>query len=562
MPRFAMSSEVRSLRLASFLITVYALFAMPVGADDGGLPVTSELVRSACGGCHQADEAGRLSRISYLRKAPEGWELTLKRMMRTAGLDLSPDEARAIVRYLADHHGLAPEEERPYFYRAEKRSKLESMDDEEIGETCMRCHLGARFLTQRRTEEEWGLLKGMHMGYFPIIEFQTFRGDGDDGDTTGAESPASEWRVDRVLRKLAKAYPLETPAWKTYQAKGMSRSIEGRWLLATHQPGVGPAAGIVTIRRDGDDYVYSGEVVLADGSRRSRDGKGVLYGGYSWRGTSSGAGLGELHEVLILSDDGNSLTGRFYEGAFGELGLDVTLTRLGSDPRVAAVWPRSARVGSGRTTLEILGANLDASITAMDVGFGPGVQVTRVSSRSSELLEVEVTVGADAPAGSRDVAVGSATVLDAFAVYDRVDYVKVLPEEGLARVGGVNVPKQLAKFEAVAFQRGADGEPLTADDVNLGTLPAGQVEWSVEEYFIRNEDDDVPYVGTIDANGLFTPNREGPNPDRELQADNFGDVWVVASHRPVGASETLKGRARLVVGIPIFVYWDLFPGGP
>lgn len=541
-------------------VLALTLFAFPAGAAEDGLPVQSELVRSACGGCHESDEAGRMSRISYLRKAPEGWELTLKRMMRTAGLDLSPDQARAIVRYLADHHGLAPEEERPYFYRAEKRPQLESMKDEEIEQTCVRCHLGARFLTQRRTEEEWGLLKGMHMGYFPIIEFQTFRGEPNDGEPEGAAAPATEWRVDRVLRKLAKDYPLETSAWRSFQAKGAPRSIEGRWLLATHEPGKGPVAGVVTLRREDDDYAYAGEIVLADGTRHPREGKGVLFGGYSWRGTSSGAGLGDLHEVLILSEDGNELSGRFYAGAFGELGLEVRLSRLGADPRIVGVWPRSARPGSGSTTLRILGANLGSGLTAADVDFGPGVELTRVSSRSSELLEVEVVVSDSAVSGSRNVAIGPATALNAFAVYDRVDYVKVLPEEGIARVGGVNVPKQLAQFEAVAYHRGPDGEPLTEDDVNLGTLHEGQVEWSVEEYYIRNEDDDVPYVGTVDGSGLFTPNREGPNPERELGADNFGDVWIVASHRPPGGTETLRGRSRLVVAIPNFVYWDLFPG--
>jgi len=47
--------------------------------------------------------------------------------------------------------------------------------------------------------------------------------------------------------------------------------------------------------------------------------------------------------------------------------------------------------------------------------------------------------------------------------------------------------------------------------------------------------------------------------DRELNANNFGDVWVVASYRPEGVSEALRGRSRLVVTIPIYVYWELFP---
>jgi len=549
------------LRVGPLFITALLISTLAV-AEDEGIPVRSELIRNACGSCHTSDDDGRMSRISTMRKTPEGWQLTVKRMIRTNGLNLSPDEARQIVRYLSDHHGLAPEEARPYFYRAEKRPQRETFEDEEMTQTCVRCHLGARFLTQRRTPEEWDLLKGMHIGYFPVVEFQTFRGAsplaGDapsqgNGDGNGN---GKEWRADRVLAKLAKLYPLETPEWKRFQAKGAARGIAGRWLLTTHQPGKGPVSGVLTVTKAGDDYTYSGEVLLADGAQHRREGKGVLYAGYSWRGRSTGDGLGEVREVLMLSADGSELEGRFFHGTYGELGLDVTMSRLGEDPRISAVLPRSASAGSGRTTVTVMGANFTRDIVPGDLGFGQGITVVDIASRTATSLRVTIDVADEALSGYRDVVLGPAQAVDSFAVYDRVDYVKVLPEESLARVGGGAVAKQFAQFEAVAFHRGADDEPLTDDDVNLGTV---HPSWSIEEYYIRHDDDDVDYVGTIDQNGMFTPNLDGPNFDRELHADNFGDVWVVASYTPEGSAEPLRGRSRLVVGIPIYLYWELFP---
>jgi len=80
---------------------------------DEGIPVTSALVKQKCGACHRADEQGRMTRISFRRTTPEGWEETIKRMVTLNDVKIEPAEAREILRYLADHHGLAPEEAKP-----------------------------------------------------------------------------------------------------------------------------------------------------------------------------------------------------------------------------------------------------------------------------------------------------------------------------------------------------------------------------------------------------------------------------------------------------------------
>ena len=145
-------------------------------------------------------------------------------------------------------------------------------------------------------------------------------------------------------------------------------------------------------------------------------------------------------------------------------------------------------------------------------------------------------------------AAGEATV----AVADRVDYIKVTPQAGLARVGGANFPKQLQQFEAIAYANGVDGKPNTSDDVELGPVKAS---WSIEEYTATFDDDDKDFVGTIDTDtGLFTPNLDGPNPKRRHNANNYGDVWVVASYTPKGSSaRPVKARAHLLVTVPLYM---------
>ena len=255
---------------ARFLLAlgVYTWYTLvpPVFAEDAekGIPVTSELVRNACGACHAIDDANRLSRISYERKAPEGWGATLKRMLRTGQVQLSPEQSKEIVRYLSDHHGLAPAEARPVFYRAEKRPVHEKIFDYEVRVTCTACHIGARFLSQRRSEEEWMLLKGMHLGYFPIAEYQGFR-----AAIPGWELPRFEheaeltsppdveedkqqpWRVDRVLKTLAEHLPLDSPEWRAFQAKRVERDLTGTWFFSAYEPGKGPLVGEVEIASSG-----------------------------------------------------------------------------------------------------------------------------------------------------------------------------------------------------------------------------------------------------------------------------------------------------------------------
>jgi quinohemoprotein amine dehydrogenase len=91
------------------------------------------------------------------------------------------------------------------------------------------------------------------------------------------------------------------------------------------------------------------------------------------------------------------------------------------------------------------------------------------------------------------------------------------------------------------------------------------VAWSLEEYGVTYDDDDLKYVGKIDQRGLFTPNLDGPNPQRSGNRNNIGDVWVVATYQPDengNGTRPLKARAHLVVTVPLYMRWEPWKGTP
>ena len=58
------------------------------------------------------------------------------------------------------------------------------------------------------------------------------------------------------------------------------------------------------------------------------------------------------------------------------------------------------------------------------------------------------------------------------------------------------------------------------------------------------------------------PNIDGPNPKRKNNANNFGDVWVVAAYpRNLGRdtaanARPVKGRAHLLVTVPAYIIFE------
>jgi len=233
----------------------------------------------------------------------------------------------------------------------------------------------------------------------------------------------------------------------------------------------------------------------------------------------------------------------------------VKMVRASAEPTLIGVDRTMFKLGSQANRIRLIGDNLPAQVSPADLELGSGVTVKRIVSHTPAEVIAEVDVAANAVPGKRDVAFRRSVLENAIAVYDRVDYIKVLPETALARLGSDVHPKGFQQFDAVAYQRGADDKSHTADDVELGPI---DVTWSVEEYLSVYGDDDKDFVGTLSPTGLFTPALDGPNPKRKFSRNNYGDVWVVATAKNEKDKEgkPLAGRSYLVVTVPMYIHWD------
>jgi quinohemoprotein amine dehydrogenase len=532
--------------------------------EEEGIPVTSAAVKEACGACHAPDAKGLMTRLSFRRTTPEGWQQTIRRMAALNGAGIEPDKAREALRWLADNLGLAPEEARPAQFEVERRMIDYKYTDKDTEQVCSKCHSMGRVLTERRTKEEWELLIAMHRGFFPLSDFQAFRRLEPRRTTPGADGrpPDNRHPMEKALAHLAPTFQLRTPEWAAWSANARPARLEGRWALSGSQPGRGPVYGEVRIvAKPGAPNEFTTETryqAARGGAAVERRGQAIVYTGFQWRGRSTASSEPEsLREVMFVERDWRKIAGRWFTGGYDETGLDVTLTRIGNDPIVLGVAPIALRAGAAGQPLRIHGVNLPAALRPGDVDFGPGVRVARVVAAASDGATLELDVDKDAVVGPRDVFVAGATRAEAAVVYKEVDALKVTPQAGLARVGGITFPKGYQQFEAVAISNGPDGKPGTKDDLSLGVVEA---KWSIEEWNATYADDDKAFVGTIDpASGLFTPAEEGPNPKRSGSRNNVGDVWVVATigaDSPLKPGRTLRGRAHLVVSVPLYMRWD------
>jgi quinohemoprotein amine dehydrogenase len=180
--------------------------------------------------------------------------------------------------------------------------------------------------------------------------------------------------------------------------------------------------------------------------------------------------------------------------------------------------------------------------------------VKKLISHTPETIKLSVDVASGALPGKRDVAVKNVVAPAAFAVYEHIDYLKVSPQTSLSHLGSEPHAKGYCQFEAIAYANGPDGKPGTPDDIELGPVNA---KWKLEEFVATIGDDDVDFVGNLDAtSGLFTPALDGPNPKRKFSRNNYGDVWVVATFKPTGADQAVTGRSYLIVSIPQYMRWD------
>jgi len=520
-----------------------------------GYAIKDRNVLTYCRRCHVADSAGMMQRVSYERKTPEGWEMSVRRMVALNNVKLDPAVARSIVRYLSDNHGIAPAELRPGRFEVERRMiEYRYTADARTETTCRACHSMGRVITQRRTRGEWELLVATHRGLYPDVDFQAFRRGGPANDSAPQPHP-----MDAAITHLARTFPLRTPEWTAWSATMRPPHLEGTWLLTGNEPGRGAFYGRMTVAKGAaeGDFVTQASYRYAEGGQAvKRTGKAVVYTGFQWRGRSTDPALRAtdtvgLREVMFVEPGWEEMSGRWFTGGYEEIGMDVSLRKLGTGPVVVGVAPRAIRTGTRGQDVTIFGANLPRNATPATIDFGPGVTVERVVRATADSITVRLNVDAAAAIGKRDLYAMGASLRDAAVVFNQVSRIKVIPLAGMARVGGAVFPKQLQQFDAIAYFDGRDGKADTDDDLEIGRVNA---TWSLEEYGVTYDDDDMKFVGKVDQSGLFTPSLDGPNPSRSHNRNNVGDVWVVASYQPADKSiRPLKARAHLIVTVPLYV---------
>lgn len=531
---------------------------------EAGIPVTDALTVEKCGTCHAPDDKGNLSRISWIRATPEGWSQAIKRMVKLNGLAITADEARSVTRYLGTWHGLAPEEAKQVMYIPERRILDETIiPNQTLKNGCAACHAFGQPLSSRRSRREWALLQNMHKALYTQAAVQIERDAEDQPDTVKPPmKPVSRGEV--ALDWLSNNAGLHSKAWADWRPRIRTPKLAGTWILAGKLRGHGRFVGEMTITPSGDDFTTTTTLRSLDtGKTLTRTGKGLVYSGYSWRGTSNGGGqparaddmAGALRETMWFAPDQSMAEGRWYWGEYHEFGLDVTMTRATGAPVIAAVSPLGVKTGTKGAQLHIYGAALPSSLGAADLDFGAGVTVRKVQVLSPSEAVATIDVSTDALVGQHDVALGGVVLAKALPVYAAIDYMKVTPETALAHLGGIKYGKGFEQFEAIGWSRGLDGKMGTDDDFAVMPVDAS---FAMKEFQTVTYDDDTKYIGTLDSAGFFTPNVEGPNTERRFNRNNYGEVWVVATARSLKGRDgkPMTAQAYLVTTVPAYKRWD------
>ena len=513
--------------LAAAVVALSSQGALAQSADD--------LLKTRCGACHEARADGKMTRVHEARKSPEAWDMTIVRMMVVHKVNITPPERRTLVKLLSDTQGLAPSETGKYRYILEKTPGVTDTGSSELmTQMCARCHSYARVALQRRDRADWLKLMHFHLGQYPTTEYQAL---GRDRDWWGIAST-------KVVDELAKALPYNADVWAKWKSR-KAVDLAGKWRLVGRQPGKGAYSGTLTVTaKGGDRYGVTTELTFAKGGSVTRKGSAIVYSGHEWRASTRGSD-GRMRQVMSMSEDGKSISGRWFHRKNDVIGGTINAVRMtGAAPQVMAVSPGYIKQGAS-VDVTISGVGLKGKVS-----FGTGT-IERVIRRTAERVVVRVTATKGAKTGPRDVTVGGAKMPAGFVVYDRVAAVKVTPGQTVARVGGGGgpIPPMPAQFEAVGYMAGADGKAGTKDDVRIGVMPA---KWSVSNF-----DDgakamkDAQFAGDITQGGLFNPAVAGPNPKRPKSTNNAGNLAVIATVSDGG--KAIQGKAQLFVTVQRFV---------
>lgn len=489
------------------------------------------IIETKCTACHTVSSDG-FSRISHQRKTPEGWFMTVDRMQKDHGLVLTKEQEQSVVKYLSDTQGLNYDESKDLRYILEKTPNYqEHFDNELFVEMCARCHSGARVGMQRREKGEWDNLVNFHLGKFPTLEYQALARDRDWLDIAQKQ----------IVPYLAQNFGND----KKFELKEVD--FDGSWNLVGHKLGDGDFNATLKLTKTSkDNYKVTLTGNFMDGRELQASGSAIVYSGYEFRAKLDIQGI-SYNQVFAVNPQTNELSGSMFETLHPEEYSYIKgLKSSTKQTSILGVYPTSLKAGT-TGVVTIIGNNLDKNIK-----LSQGLKLNKILEVSSNKLVLDVTASSSYDVKQIDFTINSKKFEKEFVVYKKIDGLSVTPSYAISRIGdgGGAMPKQYANFEAIGLLAGTDGKIGTADDISIGKVNA---KWSIEAFDEKAvEDEDVKYVGTIDAfSGRFTPSFAGPNPLRKFSTNNAGNIKVVATYKD--GVETYKADSHMMVTVQKWV---------
>ncbi len=514
-------------RLIVRIITVVLLLS--ITASVANAFDKDSLVRKKCISCH-ASENGKLHRVEELRTTPEEWTVIVDRMHRLYGMHIKDGEMATLLKELCATQILSPDEaaEVAYISLFNNPQTIETPDGDDeahLFTTCVRCHSAAKIYSYRMTESAWGKVRDFHIYIDPAILGQMRE---------------MYWRseADTAIEWLSKKLPYGS-AWVAPEEKP-----DGEWLILGNEPGKGNYRGKASLKSLGDDeFSLEGALSYPDGTRETFSGDATLYGGYALRTRTHHNGSATMGAFSFT--DG-VIRGEHQHNAPDFRTSASTWYPMTGDSRALRLTPGYLLSGE-ETRVLIEGIGLP-DVSAKDIVTGSDeVEVLRATTNNSESIEV-VLVYRGTGHGSASISVKGLEA-GSMKLAPAVDFLSISPAMGRARVdGGLHYPAEGVQFQALAWSSGANADD-PSDDYLLGPVSA---KFTLAEEKTRPNDDDLIYLGAIQADGTYLPSSDyNPIPGREYGGEGTGMVKVIANY--TRGTESYTAEARLVVTVPDYI---------
>ena len=506
------------------LITLIMLFlSMGVLASGAMAFSTDSLTMEKCTDCH-AVKGGKIARIEEIRSTPDEWGVIIDRMARLYGMDLNEGERDILLKEICETQILSPEEleKVSYLSLTNNTQTVETpvgAQEEKLFVTCVRCHSAGKIYSYRMTKSSWAKVRDFHYYVDPPIDGQMRE---------------MRWtkEADTVLAGLAETHSYDK-AWKAPKAK-----IAGSWVILGNEPGKGDYRGHASIKADQNGfYSVKGTLNFDDGTSENFAGDAALYGGHALRTRTNHNNFKTLGAYSFTN---GVIHGQHHFPAPDFRTSTSTWYPADGSAQLLKVTPSYLLAGE-TTSLTLEGIKLP-EVKAGDLSFNGGKVEVLSATRVGETIIAQVVYrGSGAVRASLQVKKLEAVPV---TLANQIDYIKVTPELGRARViGGVHYPAEGCQFEAMAYSYGMDtSDP--ADDLVLGTVPA---TFKLSEEITRADDDDLVWAGAIARNGTYIPTGDyGRNLTREYKTESTGLVKVEAEYGRGGRHYSAEAMLGIV----------------